>query len=91
MIRTRLEGDRAVFSVSDTGPGIAKEDLSHIFDRYWQATRRARESFGLGLAISKAIIESHGGKIWAESTVGQGTTFFFTLPLGTRGAESPPH
>jgi PAS domain S-box-containing protein len=83
MIRTRLEGDRVVFSVSDTGPGIPEEDLSHIFDRYWRATRRARESFGLGLAISKAIIESHGGKIWVESKVGQGTTFFFTLPLGT--------
>jgi PAS domain S-box-containing protein len=82
MIQTRLEGDRAVFSVSDTGPGISGEDLSHIFDRYWQATRRTRESFGLGLAISKAIIESHGGEIRVESTVGQGTTFFFTLPLG---------
>jgi PAS domain S-box-containing protein len=82
-IRMRLEGDRVVFSVSDTGPGISEENLSHIFDRYWQVTRRARESFGLGLAISKAIIESHGGSIWVESRVGQGTTFFFTLPLGT--------
>ncbi|HYO53033.1 GAF domain-containing sensor histidine kinase, partial [Archangium sp.] len=82
MIRTRLEGDRVVFSVSDTGPGISEENLSHIFDRYWQVTRRARESFGLGLAISKAIVESHGGAIWVESTVGQGATFFFTLPLG---------
>ncbi|EPX60797.1 hypothetical protein D187_001446 [Cystobacter fuscus DSM 2262] len=83
MIQIRLEVDRAVFSVSDTGPGISEEDLSHIFDRYWQAARRARESFGLGLAISKAIIESHGGEIWVESTVGQGTTFFFSLPLGS--------
>jgi signal transduction histidine kinase len=83
MIRARREGDQAVFSVSDTGPGIPEEDLSHIFDRYWQANRGTRESFGLGLAISKAIIESHGGKIWVESKVGQGSTFFFTLPLGT--------
>ncbi|QRK06168.1 PAS domain S-box protein [Archangium violaceum] len=83
MIRTRREGDQAVFSVSDTGPGIPEEDLSHIFDRYWQVNRGTRESFGLGLAISKAIIESHGGKLGVESRVGQGTTFFFTLPLGT--------
>lgn len=82
-IRTRREGDRAVFSVSDTGPGISEEDLSHIFDRYWKAARRAREGFGLGLAISKAIIESHGGELRVESNVGQGTTFFFTLPLAT--------
>jgi signal transduction histidine kinase len=82
-MRTRREGDRAVFSVSDTGPGISEEDLRHIFDRYWKATRTAGESFGLGLAISKAIIESHKGELRAESRVGQGTTFFFTLPLVT--------
>ncbi len=82
-IRTRREGDRAVFSVSDTGPGISEENLRHIFDRYWKATRTAGESFGLGLAISKALIESHNGELRAESRVGQGTTFFFTLPLVT--------
>jgi signal transduction histidine kinase len=80
-VRARAEQGRVLFSVSDTGPGIAAEDLDNIFDRYWQAKRRARESLGLGLAISKAIMESHGGTIWAESTVGAGTTFFFTLPL----------
>jgi PAS domain S-box-containing protein len=80
VVRTRGDGDRVVFCVSDTGPGIAEKDRAHIFDRYWQATRRARESFGLGLAITKALIESHGGTIWIESTEGQGTTFFFTLP-----------
>ncbi|QRN93208.1 PAS domain S-box protein [Archangium violaceum] len=80
VVRTRGEDDRVVFSVSDTGPGIAEKDRAHIFDRYWQANRSARDSFGLGLAITKALIESHGGKIWIDSTEGQGTTFFFTLP-----------
>jgi PAS domain S-box-containing protein len=80
-VRARGEDSHVLFSVTDTGPGIATEDLEHIFDRYWQAKRRTRESLGLGLAISKAIMESHGGTIWVESTVGMGTTFFFTLPL----------
>jgi PAS domain S-box-containing protein len=79
-VRSRGEGDRVLFSVNDTGPGIAEEDRAHIFDRYWQARSRNRESLGLGLAISKAIIDSHGGRIWVESTVSVGTTFFFTLP-----------
>jgi signal transduction histidine kinase len=81
IVRARGERDRVLFSVSDTGPGIAEEDLAHIFDRYWQAKRRTQESLGLGLAISKALVESHGGAIWVKSTVGAGTTFFFTLPL----------
>ncbi|MFL5344756.1 MAG: PAS domain S-box protein [Hyalangium sp.] len=80
-VRTRGERTRVVFSVSDTGPGIAEEDRAHIFDRYWQAKRRARESLGLGLAISKAILESHGGTIWVESMVGQGATFLFSIPI----------
>jgi signal transduction histidine kinase len=81
MVRARGEDGRVLFSVSDTGPGIASGDLAHIFDRYWQAKRRTRDSLGLGLAISKAIMESHGGAIWVESTVGVGTTIFLTLPL----------
>jgi signal transduction histidine kinase len=80
IVRSRGERDRVVFSVSDTGSGIAEEDQAHVFDRYWQAEWKGRESLGLGLAISKAIIESHGGTIWVESTVSVGTTFFFTLP-----------
>jgi signal transduction histidine kinase len=82
ILRCHGETARAVFSVSDTGPGISEEDRAHIFDRYWQAERQGRESLGLGLAISKAIIESHGGSIWVESQVSAGTTFFFTLPAG---------
>jgi signal transduction histidine kinase len=85
IVRCRGERHRVVFSVNDTGPGISEEDRAHIFDRYWQAKKRARESLGLGLAISKAIIGSHGGTIWVESTVGVGTSFFFTLPAGRQG------
>jgi signal transduction histidine kinase len=83
LVRSRGERDRVVFSVNDTGSGISEEDQTHIFDRYWQAKWKGRESLGLGLAISKAIIESHGGTIWVESTVGEGTAFFFTLPAGS--------
>jgi PAS domain S-box-containing protein len=81
LVGARGESGRVIFSVTDTGPGIAEEDRVHVFDRYWKGKRPARESLGLGLAISKAIIESHGGTLWVESTVGQGSTFFFALPV----------
>ncbi|HKP74684.1 MAG TPA: ATP-binding protein [Longimicrobiaceae bacterium] len=72
-------------SCADTGPGIAAEDLPHVFDRFWQARSTRRAGAGLGLAIAKGIVEAHGGAITAESTVGQGSTFAFTLP-GERSA-----
>ena len=68
------------FSVRDTGPGIALADQAHIFDRFWQATRTARQGAGLGLAIAKGIVEAHGGDIWVQSSEGRGTTFYFTVP-----------
>jgi signal transduction histidine kinase len=69
------------FTVSDTGPGLAAEDLPHVFDRFWQARRVRRGGVGLGLPITKGIIDAHGGRIWVESSAGVGTTFYFTLPL----------
>jgi PAS domain S-box-containing protein len=70
-----------VFSVADTGSGIAPESVPRIFDRFWQATTRAgRLGAGLGLPITRGIVEAHGGRIWVESTVGRGSTFFFTIP-----------
>jgi two-component system OmpR family sensor kinase/two-component system sensor histidine kinase BaeS len=73
-----------VIEVADTGEGIPAEDLPHIFDRFWRADRsRTRSSggTGLGLAIARQIVEAHGGRMWATSVVGQGTTVSFTLPL----------
>src|SRR5262249_51937745 len=69
-----------VFWVADTGSGIAPEDVPRVFDRFWQATRPRREGAGLGLPITKGIVEAHGGRIWVESTPGKGTTFSFTIP-----------
>jgi len=79
-----------LFSVTDTGPGIPAESLSHIFDRFWQANRAERRGAGLGLAICKGLVEAHGGRIWVESALGRGTTFCFTIPAAT-GAADPLH
>jgi PAS domain S-box-containing protein len=67
------------FGVIDTGPGIPAEQLPHIFGRFWQAKSDHR-GIGLGLAIAKGIVEAHNGRIWVESHVGLGSTFYFTLP-----------
>ncbi len=70
-------------SVSDSGPGIAKEDLVTIFDKYQQVARARSGEFrgtGLGLAIVKHIVSAHGGRVWVESKLGQGSTFTFVLP-----------
>lgn len=69
--------------ISDDGMGIPKENVTRIFDRFYRVDRARARSMGgtgLGLAIAREMIEAHGGKIWAESEEGQGTTIFFTLP-----------
>ncbi|MDQ3674887.1 MAG: ATP-binding protein, partial [Gemmatimonadota bacterium] len=71
------------FSVIDTGPGIPAEQLPHIFGRFWQAKASDRRGIGLGLAIAKGIVEAHHGRIWVESSVGLGSTFYFTLPVAS--------
>jgi PAS domain S-box-containing protein len=68
------------FHVRDTGVGISEAHLPHVFDRFWQVHNTGRAGAGLGLAIAKGIVEAHGGAIWAESALGEGTTFVFTIP-----------
>ena len=76
--------DREVrFAVIDTGPGIPAEQLPHIFGRFWQAKSSDRRGIGLGLAIAKGIVEAHKGRIWVSSSVGLGSTFYFTLPAAS--------
>ena len=75
------DGDGVRFWVSDTGAGMAESTLDHIFDRFWQARDSDRRGAGLGLAICKGIVDAHGGKIWAESEPGRGSTFSFRLPI----------
>ncbi|HYR44750.1 MAG TPA: ATP-binding protein [Terriglobia bacterium] len=81
------EGGRVRFAVRDTGRGIEQENLGKIFDLFWQAKSTAHMGAGLGLGIARAVVEQHGGQIWAESQPGAGTTFFFTLPQATRKQE----
>lgn len=75
------DGDDVRVAVEDTGPGIPAEHLENVFDRFWQARSTRRAGAGLGLAIARGVVEAHGGRIWARSEVGRGTTFEFTLPV----------
>lgn len=81
IVRSQSTGEEVIVSVIDSGTGISAEQLPNVFDRYWQSSRTDREGAGLGLAIAKGIVEGHGGRIWIESTPGQGTTASFTLPV----------
>ncbi len=89
-ILVRQEDRQADLLVSDQGPGIAPDQLPHLFERFRQAGRTEREragGLGLGLYLAKGIVEAHGGRIGVESQPGRGSTFWFTLPL-LRGASS---
>jgi signal transduction histidine kinase len=83
-VNARASGSEAVISVRDTGRGIPADKLATIFERFEQADSsdaRQKGGSGLGLAISRSIVQQHGGRIWAASTLGEGSTFSFTLPL----------
>ena len=78
------ESDFVQFSVRDSGVGIPADDLERIFERFYKADRaRSGGGTGLGLSISRHLVEAHGGRIWAESMEGQGSTFYFTIPIPT--------
>ena len=95
-VSLRATRDDATVEVADTGPGISAEHLPHLFQRFYQVDTgltRARGGAGLGLAISRAIVEAHGGRIGVLSEPGQGSRFFFTLPRGpgaTPSADAAP-
>ncbi len=76
----RARDGEVLFWVADTGCGIAAKDLPHLFERFWQTREARRCGKGLGLPIVKGIVEAHSGRIWADSTEGQGSTFFFSIP-----------
>ena len=85
--------DGAGLAVADTGPGIAPEHLRRVFDRFYRldpARSRARGGSGLGLAICRELVEAHGGRIWAESVEGAGSTFSLALPIQPPALASKP-
>ena len=79
MVRAANTDGAVQVSVKDAGRGISEDDLPNVFDRFWQANRTSRAGAGLGLAICEGIVEAHGGRIWAASTLGRGTTFHFEI------------
>ena len=85
VVSAEREGDDALFSVADTGPGIHEEHLPHIFDRFWQAPETQRGGTGLGLAIVKGVAEAHGGRVRVETERGRGSTFHLAIPLRKEG------
>lgn len=87
-IGAALRDGELLIWVKDSGPGIAKEHLPRLFDRFWQASKADRRGAGLGLTICRAIVEAHGGRIWAESELGRGTTVSFTMPAQARAPKS---
>jgi signal transduction histidine kinase len=90
VVRGEMREDEIVISVADQGVGIAPEDLNRLFEKFFRVTSglgRHVVGSGLGLPISLTIVAAHGGRIWAESKVGEGSTFYFTLPLGDLSQE----
>ena len=80
-VSAHKDGSMVIFMIKDTGVGIAPADLSRIFERFYKADRaRSGGGTGLGLSIARHMVEAHGGKIWADSEIGKGSCFYFSLP-----------
>lgn len=93
-VRLRASTDEVdfLFTVSDTGVGIAPADQAHLFEKFFRVRQRGStqvKGSGLGLAIVKSIVERHGGKVWLESKLGKGSTFYVTLPLAVPAPRAP--
>jgi len=94
-LRASRTGNLVTFAVCDTGPGIPEEDLSKVFDRFHQVRSKAegktqQKGTGLGLCISREIVEHYGGRIWVESEVGHGSAFMFTIPVDSVATGAAP-
>jgi K+-sensing histidine kinase KdpD len=91
-VQGRKDEGRLLIQVSDQGIGIPEEDLDKVFERFYRVENEITQNIrgvGLGLPVCRGIVEAHGGRIWAESTLGVGSVFSFTLPIGD-GSESHP-
>jgi signal transduction histidine kinase len=88
-VSARVEGDDVRVAVTDDGLGISGDHLPHVFERFWTGRAGGQRGAGLGLYIAKGIVEAHGGRIWADSRVGEGSTFTFTLPIACQAGATP--
>ncbi len=82
--------DEVIFSVEDHGPGISQEDQMRLFEKFYRVYHKGQDNpkgSGLGLAIVKSIAERHGGRVWLRSRLGEGSTFFFSLPIADASEE----
>jgi PAS domain S-box-containing protein len=91
-VRGRSEGRHVLVQVCDQGIGIPEQDLDRVFERFYRVENPVTQKaggVGLGLSVCRGIVQAHGGRIWAESVLGEGSVFSFTLPVGSRAAEEP--
>jgi K+-sensing histidine kinase KdpD len=85
-LRAAVQEREVVVSVADGGAGIAQQDLPHLFEKYFRASStREKEGLGIGLYATRLLVQAHGGRIWADSAPGKGSTFYVAVPTATRG------